>query len=66
MSREKAESLSRIYGLNEEACRYFVLHTTADVEHAKLWQEHIQKQLGANPKMAKPALAAAERAAKAL
>jgi pyrroloquinoline-quinone synthase len=66
ISSEKAHSLSKIYGLDEVTCRYFALHTSADVAHSAIWREQLSNILTAEPKGARHALTAAERAAKAL
>jgi pyrroloquinoline quinone (PQQ) biosynthesis protein C len=46
--------------------RYFTLHQTADVAHASVWRELINKELALDPSAAEAALASAERAARAL
>ena len=61
----KAEGLAEHYGTDGAAARYFTLHQTADVAHASVWRELIDKEL-ASPEAEEAALAAAERAAKAL
>jgi pyrroloquinoline-quinone synthase len=66
VAKEKADALRTRYGLDEGACRYFTLHTTADVAHAMVWRQHLEKLLNEEPKAANSAIAAAERAAKAL
>jgi pyrroloquinoline-quinone synthase len=66
VAKEKTNTLRMRYGLDEAACRYFTLHTTADVAHAMVWREQLQKLLADDAKAANPAIAAAERAAKAL
>jgi pyrroloquinoline-quinone synthase len=62
----KASALRDIYGLKEKDCEYFVLHATADVAHAAVWREQIQKLLEEDCDQAEPALGSAGRAAKAL
>ena len=66
ISTEKAYSLRKIYGLDDVTCRYFILHTTADVAHSAVWHEQLDSLIESDPKSARPALGAAERAAKAL
>ncbi len=62
----KAEGLAAHYGTEGVAARYFTLHQTADVAHASVWRELIDKELAASPEAEEAALAAGERAAKAL
>jgi len=66
IAKEKANALRTKYGLNESACGYFTLHITADVAHAMVWREQLQKLLNDDPKATDAAIAAGERAAKAL
>jgi pyrroloquinoline-quinone synthase len=54
------------YGANAATAKYFTLHRTADVAHAAVWRELIEKQLEAQPADAEAALDSAERAAAAL
>jgi pyrroloquinoline-quinone synthase len=62
----KAEGLAAHYGTEGVSARYFTLHQTADVAHASVWRELIDKELAASPEKEEAALAAGERAAKAL
>jgi pyrroloquinoline-quinone synthase len=62
----KAEGLAAHYGTVGNAAKYFTLHQTADVAHASVWRELIDKELAASPEAEEAALAAGERAAKAL
>jgi pyrroloquinoline-quinone synthase len=62
----KAEGLAAHYGTEGAAARYFTLHQTADVAHASVWRELIDKELAASPEAEEVALNAGERAAKAL
>jgi pyrroloquinoline-quinone synthase len=62
----KAEGLAAHYGTEGAAARYFTLHRTADVAHASVWRELIDKELAASPEAEEAALSAGERAAKAL
>jgi pyrroloquinoline-quinone synthase len=66
VAQEKARGLQQMYGADEKTCGYFTLHTTADVYHSQVWRLQLGKRLGANPQTAEKALAAGERAAKAL
>jgi pyrroloquinoline-quinone synthase len=62
----KAQGLAEHYGTEGAAARYFTLHQTADVAHASVWRELIDKELAASPDAEEAALNAGERAAKAL
>jgi pyrroloquinoline-quinone synthase len=62
----KAQGLAEHYGTEGAAARYFSLHQTADVAHASVWRELIDKELAVSPDAEEAALSAGERAAKAL
>ena len=62
----KADGLARHYEADATTARYFTLHQTADVAHAAVWRELIEKELAADPTVADAALDSAERAACAL
>jgi pyrroloquinoline-quinone synthase len=62
----KAEGLATHYDADAATARYFTLHQTADVAHASVWRELIDKQLALDPSAAEAALASAERSARAL
>jgi pyrroloquinoline-quinone synthase len=63
----KAEGLAEHYGTEGAAARYFTLHQTADVAHASVWRELIDKELAAgSAEDEEAALHAGERAAKVL
>jgi pyrroloquinoline-quinone synthase len=62
----KAEGLAEHYGTQGATARYFTLHQTADVAHASVWRELIDRELAASPEAEEAALVAGERAAKAL
>jgi pyrroloquinoline-quinone synthase len=66
VAQEKDRVLRELYGANEKTRSYFTLHATADVHHAKVWRNQLEKRVKANPETAGKALAAAESAAKAL
>jgi len=66
VAREKARGLREMYGADEKTCGYFTLHATADVFHANVWRQQLEKQLVANPELAEKALTTGEDAAKAL
>src|SRR5207247_7896639 len=66
VAAEKARGLREMYGADEKTCAYFTLHTTADVYHSRVWQSQLEHVVENNPAAEERALAAAERAAKAL
>jgi pyrroloquinoline-quinone synthase len=66
IAREKAASLRKIYGLDEASCRYFTMHTAADIAHSMVWRQQLDKLVESDAKAAQASLTAAERAAKAL
>ena len=66
IAKTKAEGLAAHYATEGVAARYFTLHQTADVAHASVWRELIDKELAASPQDEEAALDAGERAAKAL
>ena len=63
---EKARGLTELYGADDATARYFTLHQTADVYHARVWEHLMDVELAENPDAAETALQAAETAAKAL
>jgi pyrroloquinoline-quinone synthase len=66
IAKTKAEGLAEHYATEGTAARYFTLHQTADVHHSSVWRELIDRELAASPEAEEAALAAGERAAKAL
>ncbi len=44
ISRSKIDGLKKFYGMNsEDATKYFEIHEEADVRHAQVWREILQK-----------------------
>lgn len=67
IATEKARGLKEMYGADAKTCGYFTLHQTADVHHAQVWNEQLEKQVsGENGDSRTIALEAAERVAVAL
>jgi pyrroloquinoline-quinone synthase len=66
IARTKAKGLREHYAATEFAARYFTLHQTADVYHAKVWRDAIESELTAHPEEAECALDTAEATAAAL
>ena len=62
----KAEGLAAHYDADAATARYFTLHQTADVAHASVWRELINKEIASTPAAADAALASGERSARAL
>ena len=66
VAKEKARGLRERYGADPSTRGYFTLHQTADVHHAQVWKEQLERELAADPEAADGALDAAEAAARAL
>lgn len=64
VAAEKARGLRAWYAADDRACRYFDLHTTADVHHANVWRQAINRELasGASAGDARRAMESAARA----
>ena len=45
IATEKARGLKEMYGADAKTCGYFTLHQTADVHHARVWNEQLEKQV---------------------
>lgn len=65
VAQKKASGLTQIYGADEKTCRYFTLHTTADVHHAGVWRQLLEQELSTSDRAGR-ALQAAEDTARAL
>jgi pyrroloquinoline-quinone synthase len=66
IAKTKAEGLEQHYGADAATRRYFTVHTTADVHHARVWHDLLTAELAAHPEQSEPALQAGEDAARAL
>jgi pyrroloquinoline-quinone synthase len=66
IAKTKAEGLEQHYRADAATRRYFTVHTTADVHHARVWRDALTAELAARPEESEAALAAAEDAARAL
>ena len=66
IAKEKELGLREFYGADARTCGYFTLHQTADVHHAQVWKQELERELAANPAAEREALEAAEAAARAL
>src|SRR3954471_17079092 len=45
VAQEKARGLKEMYGADARTCAYFTVHQTADVHHACVWNEQLEKQI---------------------
>ena len=66
IAKEKESGLRGMYGADDKTCGYFVLHTTADVYHSRVWRNQLEKRVASHPETAEAALDAAENAARML
>jgi pyrroloquinoline-quinone synthase len=66
IAKTKAEGLGQHYGADAATRRYFTVHTTADVYHARVWHDLLSAELASHPEQSDSALDAAESAARAL
>ncbi|MGA2919510.1 MAG: iron-containing redox enzyme family protein [Candidatus Sulfotelmatobacter sp.] len=66
VAKEKERGLREMYGADDKTCGYFDVHATADVHHAHVWREQLEKRLAAKPETAPAALDAAENTARLL
>lgn len=66
IATEKERGLREMYRADDKTCGYFALHATADVYHARVWRNLLEKRIAAHPEAADAALDAAENAARAL
>src|ERR1019366_6202634 len=66
IAKTKADGLSHHYGADDAPRRYFTVHTTADVHHARVWRNALTSELAAHPEEIEAALASGEDAARAL
>jgi pyrroloquinoline quinone (PQQ) biosynthesis protein C len=66
LAQEKDRVLRELYGADQKTRGYFTVHAIADLHHANVWRDQLEKRVKTNPETAEKALAAAENAAKAL
>jgi len=66
IAKVKESGLREMYGAADKTCGYFALHATADVHHARVWRQQLEKRIALNPAAAGAALDAAENAARML
>lgn len=65
VAKAKAEGLKEYYGADARTCAYFVLHQTADVQHATVWKQQLRSEVSGVSSQ-EGTLSAAEQAARAL
>lgn len=63
---EKLAGLKKSYGADDATCEYFRLHVTADVRHANVWRELLEREVSQRPDGATQALEGVGRGARAL
>jgi pyrroloquinoline-quinone synthase len=66
IAKTKAEGLQQHYGADDATRRYFTVHTTADMHHARVWRNALAEELASHPEQTEAALVAGEDAARAL
>ncbi len=66
ISDEKAAGLRDKYGADPKACRYFAVHSVADIEHANTWRKLISHEIENDANKMQQALNSAEKTAAAL
>jgi pyrroloquinoline-quinone synthase len=66
IAKTKAEGLAQHYSADAATRRYFTVHTTADVYHARVWRDALATELAAHPEETEAALEEGEAAARAL
>jgi len=66
VAEAKEKGLREWYGADDKTCAYFTLHKTADVHHARVWEELLDRELSTEPSQPEAALDAAESAARSL
>ena len=66
IAKTKADGLMHHYNADAATRRYFTVHTTADVHHARVWRNALAAELAAHPEETEAALEAGEAAARAL
>jgi pyrroloquinoline-quinone synthase len=66
IAKTKAEGLANHYNTDAATRRYFTVHTTADVHHARVWRDALAAELASHPEQTEAALEAGEASARAL
>lgn len=66
VAKEKARGLHEMYGADSTTRGYFILHTTADVYHSKVWRDQLTKLVADDEEAQERALVAAENTARCL
>ncbi len=63
---EKALGLRNKYGADSKTCKYFAVHSVADIEHAETWRQCINKEIAGDTNKMQLALKSTEKTAAAL
>ncbi len=63
---EKAMWLKDLYGADDTTCRYFSVHSVADIEHANVWRRVLDQEINDDQEKAQQALDSTESTAQAL
>lgn len=66
LAADKATALRDVYRASEAACEYFDLHSSADVRHANIWHEQLERAIHNDPYEARRVIGAAIAAARSL
>ena len=66
IAKTKAQGLASHYSADDRTRRYFTVHITADVHHARVWRNALAAELSEHPQETEAALAAGEQSARAL
>jgi pyrroloquinoline-quinone synthase len=63
---EKGKWLKDLYGADAKTCRYFSVHSVADIEHTNVWHQLIDQEISGEPEKAQLALDSVESTAQSL
>ena len=66
IAEEKEAGLRTRYGADKKTCRYFSVHSIADIEHAQTWRQLIDKEIAGDTNKMQLALKSVEKTASAL
>jgi pyrroloquinoline-quinone synthase len=66
IAEEKAAGLKNRYGADAKTCKYFTVHSVADIEHAQTWRELIDQEIDGDTNKMQLALNSVEKTAASL
>ncbi len=66
IAQEKEAGLKNRYSADAKTCKYFSVHSVADIEHAQTWRQLIEKEIDNDSNKMKLALHSVEKTAAAL